>query len=638
MTYVFPPKKKNLSGCSSHNAGTPQEGIDTSDAAYEKRHRKYETFEKRQRLREKEKLKHEQYKLKERIEQLRALEPSAFLNVADSFFVTSLYPPPHEHEHEHEHDARTTTNGNGNGNALHCDGEWRKRQILEVANSLEARYRTLLDTAPSRAPEQPTPTPTPTPAPVPPPKLTTPVPTPNHAPTPAPASPVVPRPKRVLPLPEPDEIIELDSDGEEQPPQRQQQSPERVKVESALQSPSTVAASAATNEALRLRIRFPTVALPSPSSAAVVSASGSPSPTRPRPKPIFKNPAAPGPYARVPFARRVSLQDVVPPVSSSSAPATPSPSVPHAVPAATSTAPASPAPTTLPTLRRRPARAAAAAAAHSKPVGTIALTTPAPAPSPPPAHAHSLRRPRKRRRVEHSEDGPSPMSDDYDNKGAGEEETRGVTADAEEEGEGEEKEEPQEEEDDDDDEGEEDEDEDEGEEGGEGGRRRGGTREQRSERWKECALYREAQRHAGTPNARKTHRHLGIFGLRGFPAEIEHMRDFVLPEWALPQGDLRLEQDDDADVVLPVVGEVRDGGETPHVGVVEAEGVDRKEAEAGLNQAHLDAVMMEVAAVAEDLEKTLLELEPGGSHDPMVTVESPKTVDSQETEDLMLSV
>src|SRR6266404_2980548 len=112
-----------------------------SDAAYEKRHRKYEAFEKRQRLREKEKLKHEHYKLKERIEQLRVLDPSAFIHVADSFFASPLCPPPQVDGTEHD----TRTNGN-----LHCDGEWRKRQILDVATSLEARYRTLLDTAPSR--------------------------------------------------------------------------------------------------------------------------------------------------------------------------------------------------------------------------------------------------------------------------------------------------------------------------------------------------------------------------------------------------------------------------------------------------------------------------------------------------------
>ncbi|KAI9438439.1 hypothetical protein BJY52DRAFT_548818 [Lactarius psammicola] len=164
--------------------GQDDEGIDTSDAAYEKRHRKYETFEKRQRLREKEKLKHEQYKLKERIEQLRALEPSAFLHVADSFFASSLCPPPHEAGPEHD----TRANANAVPAQLHCDGEWRKRQILDVASTLEARYRTLLDTAPARAPELLTPTPAPaTPAPVPPPKTATPpVSIPNHVPVPRP--------------------------------------------------------------------------------------------------------------------------------------------------------------------------------------------------------------------------------------------------------------------------------------------------------------------------------------------------------------------------------------------------------------------------------------------------------------------
>lgn len=77
----------------------------------------------------------------------------------------------------------------------------------------------------------------------------------------------------------------------------------------------------------------------------------------------------------------------------------------------------------------------------------------------------------------------------------------------------------------------------EGEEGGDGQDR---ERRRERERWRECVLYREAQRHAGAPNARKTHRHLGIFGLRGFPAEIELLRDFVPPQWALPRADPRL--------------------------------------------------------------------------------------------------
>ena len=69
----------------------------------------------------------------------------------------------------------------------------------------------------------------------------------------------------------------------------------------------------------------------------------------------------------------------------------------------------------------------------------------------------------------------------------------------------------------------------------------GGSEEEwQGARWRESALYREAQRHAGAPSARKTHRHLGIFGLKGFPAEIEHLHDFIIPQWALPLDDPRL--------------------------------------------------------------------------------------------------
>jgi hypothetical protein len=218
------------------------------------------------------------------------------------------------------------------------------------------------------------------------------------------------------------------------------------------------------------------------------------------------------------------------------------------------------------------------------------------------------------------------------------EEAQGVAAEAEDEDGGEGEEEAQE----DDDE----EDELESEEEGEGGdatggrRRRSDTQDQRSERWRESALYREAQRHAGTPNARKTHRHLGIFGLRGFPAELEHTREFELPEWALPGDDMRLVQDDGADAVsaVPVVGAVAGGGEEPHVGVGAGEGAEEDgeaEVDKEVDQPQLDAVVMAVT-VAEDGDKTLLEVGPDKSDsDPMVTVETPKTVDSQETEDLM---
>ena len=68
----------------------------------------------------------------------------------------------------------------------------------------------------------------------------------------------------------------------------------------------------------------------------------------------------------------------------------------------------------------------------------------------------------------------------------------------------------------------------------EGEEAEGGSEEERQRaRWRESALYREAQRHAGAPSARKTHR---LIGLRGLPTDVEHLRNFVIPQWALPFG------------------------------------------------------------------------------------------------------
>ncbi|KAG5637655.1 hypothetical protein H0H81_003732 [Sphagnurus paluster] len=119
-------------------AGITEDGpLETSDAAYEKRHRKYETFEKRQRLREKEKLKHEQYKLKERIEQLRAMDPAAFLTLPDNLFPES----PHHADPESEPEEGLSPQHNGGPNR---EGERRRKEMLSVAYMLEDRYRVLL--------------------------------------------------------------------------------------------------------------------------------------------------------------------------------------------------------------------------------------------------------------------------------------------------------------------------------------------------------------------------------------------------------------------------------------------------------------------------------------------------------------
>lgn len=117
-----------------------QAQIDTSDVAYERRHRKYESFERRQRLREKEKLKHEQYKLKERIEQLRTMDVSAFLTLPASQFS----PAPSIPEEDSEDGLTGLASTYINGAVVSNEGERRRKEMLDIALSLEERYRVLL--------------------------------------------------------------------------------------------------------------------------------------------------------------------------------------------------------------------------------------------------------------------------------------------------------------------------------------------------------------------------------------------------------------------------------------------------------------------------------------------------------------
>jgi hypothetical protein len=121
-----------------------QSSTDTSDAAYEKRHRKYELLEKRQRLREKEQLKHEQYKLKERIDQLRSMDAAAFLALPSSPFA-SISPRQNEPGRDGDDDVvGSSPEAHVNGSPTNNEGERRRKEMLEVAITLEERYRTLL--------------------------------------------------------------------------------------------------------------------------------------------------------------------------------------------------------------------------------------------------------------------------------------------------------------------------------------------------------------------------------------------------------------------------------------------------------------------------------------------------------------
>ncbi|EEB90271.1 hypothetical protein MPER_11540 [Moniliophthora perniciosa FA553] len=96
--------------------------------------------QKRGRLREKEKLQHEQYKLRERVEQLRVMEYSAFLALPASAFS----PAPGRIAE----DGDESTNGHPgtqlNGVAAMHEAERRRQEMLDVAHTLEERYKLLL--------------------------------------------------------------------------------------------------------------------------------------------------------------------------------------------------------------------------------------------------------------------------------------------------------------------------------------------------------------------------------------------------------------------------------------------------------------------------------------------------------------
>ncbi|KAL1739982.1 hypothetical protein HDZ31DRAFT_23990, partial [Schizophyllum fasciatum] len=119
-----------------------------SDAVYEKRHRKYENFEKRIRMREKEKLKHEQYKLKERLEQIRGMDPQAFLALPASVFTPVPTTGDNSGEHEGEEDEEVAIYSSVpgapvSGVVLH-EGQRRRSEIVAAAEALAERYRVLL--------------------------------------------------------------------------------------------------------------------------------------------------------------------------------------------------------------------------------------------------------------------------------------------------------------------------------------------------------------------------------------------------------------------------------------------------------------------------------------------------------------
>jgi hypothetical protein len=85
-------------------------------------------------------LKHEQYKLKERIEQLRAMDGAAFLSLPASSFSSIPASPGADSDDDEE----GLAGAHINGAASYNEGERRRKEMLEVAYTLEERYRVLL--------------------------------------------------------------------------------------------------------------------------------------------------------------------------------------------------------------------------------------------------------------------------------------------------------------------------------------------------------------------------------------------------------------------------------------------------------------------------------------------------------------
>ncbi|KAJ7811344.1 hypothetical protein B0H14DRAFT_2606605 [Mycena olivaceomarginata] len=143
-TEIETPDFENLSETLSSVGGprcpvpSTEHTIADLDAVYEKRHRKYEKFEKRQRLREKEKLKHAQHTLKHRIQELQGIDYSAFMAAP-----ASAFPAP---------EADPILSGLRSTAAV--EGERRRKEMVVNALELEQHYCTLLrDCKPS--PERP---------------------------------------------------------------------------------------------------------------------------------------------------------------------------------------------------------------------------------------------------------------------------------------------------------------------------------------------------------------------------------------------------------------------------------------------------------------------------------------------------
>lgn len=130
---------------------------DTSDAYYASLHRKFEVFERRQRIREKEKLQFERYKMRSRIDLLRGMSAPAWIAVVST--VLSRAPHPHPGLVNHSHGDGESASERGlsrvgpGGDGVWAKGrekirvkgvEWLRSKLVREGEEVMKRYDQLL--------------------------------------------------------------------------------------------------------------------------------------------------------------------------------------------------------------------------------------------------------------------------------------------------------------------------------------------------------------------------------------------------------------------------------------------------------------------------------------------------------------
>lgn len=117
---------------------------DTSDAYYISLHRKYEVFERRQRIREKEKLVFERYKMKSRIDLLKNMSDSAWSAIVATVLSRSSTDTKAENGAQGADGGEKDPWHKGREKLARSGHEWLRNRLVKEGKELVKRYDQLL--------------------------------------------------------------------------------------------------------------------------------------------------------------------------------------------------------------------------------------------------------------------------------------------------------------------------------------------------------------------------------------------------------------------------------------------------------------------------------------------------------------